>query len=733
MVTIEDGRAVAVHGDREAPLFEGYTCPKGRALPEIHANPGRLLHSLRKRPDGTHEPITSGQAVQEIADRLRDVIERHGPNAVAVYVGTSNIPYPTMGGMAGALMQAIGSTSYFSAATLDQPGTTVADAVHGIWLGGRTSFDEADTWLFVGTNPVISKQYLGENPARRLSRAVERGLRLVVIDPRRTETARRAAVHLQVRPGEDAAVVAGLLHVLLRDGMVDDEFARDHVTGLDVLRAAVAPFTPVLVAERAGVPAEAIVEAAHVLGRARTGGVGGGTGVSMGNPGSLVSYLLLCLQTVRGFWAREGDRVDRPNVLLPPNHARAQAFPPYRAWGFGQKLRVRGLEKTIAGLPTGALAEEILTPGEGQIRALFCIGGSPMMAWPDQRKTRRAMEDLELLVLTDVEYSPTARLADYVVATKMTFETPGMTQLSESIKYFHAGYGFSQPYAQYTPALIDPPAGSDLVEDWQLYYRLGRHLGLPLRWTRVFGVPTGYLEAPVEVVPLDMEHEPTTDELFEMMTAGSHVPLAEVKRHPHGHVFEELLDQRVGPADADCDARLDVGNPDLLSGLAPVAAAAAVAPTAGLPFLLVPRRENRVINSTGRTIPGLMRGRTWNPAFLHPSDLAALGLAPGDLAEIRSQHDAVVGVVEADADLRPGVVSMSHGFGANPGDPEDPRTDGASTNRLLRTDVGHDPLTGMPRMGALPVAVIPMSAGPSPAAGAPAAAAVGAGTVGAAP
>ena len=168
----------------------------------------------------------------------------------------------------------------------------------------------------------------------------------------------------------------------------------------------------------------------------------------------------------------------------------------------------------------------------------------------------------------------------------------------------------------------------------------------------------------------------------------------------------------------------------LLGSLAsgPEAGAGSVAPLPELPFLLVPRRENRVINSTGRTIPGLMRGRTWNPAFLHPSDLAALGLAPGDAVEIRSEHDAVVGIVEADADLRPGVVSMSHGFGANPDEPEDPRADGASTNRLLRTDVGHDPVTGMPRMGALPVAVTPLGAvdAVGASAGAPAAAPVGA-------
>jgi anaerobic selenocysteine-containing dehydrogenase len=300
-------------------------------------------------------------------------------------------------------------------------------------------------------------------------------------------------------------------------------------------------------------------------------------------------------------------------------------------------------------------------------------------------------------------------MAHYVVATKMSFETPGMTQLSESIKYFHAGYGFSQPWGQYTPALVDPPAGSDLIEDWQLYYRVAQRLGLPLKWNRVFGVPTGHLEAPIEVVPLDMEHEPTTDDLLELMAHGSHVPLEEVKRHPHGHLFEELLERLVAPADPACDARLDVGNGHLLGELAALRAQDHVAvrqeQQSERPFLLVPRRENRVLNSIGRGLPGLTRGRTHNPAFLHPDDLAALGLAPGDAAEIRSAHDAVVGIVDADPDLRPGVVSMSHGFGANPGEPEDPRRHGANTNRLLRTDVDHDPMTGMPRMGAVPVSV----------------------------
>ncbi|TMK58111.1 MAG: molybdopterin dinucleotide-binding protein, partial [Actinobacteria bacterium] len=157
----------------------------------MHANPDRLLHSLKRRADGTHEPISSAQAIEEIAERLAAVVDRHGPNSVALYIGTSNIAFPTMGGMAGALLTALGSTMFFSAATIDQPGQPVADALHGIWLGGRHGFDDVDAYLYAGTNPVISKQFLAENPAKRLARAVERGAKIIVIDPRRTETARR--------------------------------------------------------------------------------------------------------------------------------------------------------------------------------------------------------------------------------------------------------------------------------------------------------------------------------------------------------------------------------------------------------------------------------------------------------------------------------------------------------------------------------------------------------------
>jgi anaerobic selenocysteine-containing dehydrogenase len=704
LVTVDDGVVTAVSGDRDAPLFEGYTCPKGRALPAMHAHPGRLLRSLRRRPDGSHEEIATDEAIVEISDRLKAVVDEHGPDSVAAYTGTSSgVQHPTGSRVATALLRSLGSTSLYSAATIDQPGMLVADAYHGVWLGGRPSFDDADVWLFVGTNPIISKQYLEENPARRIARAVERGTKIVVIDPRRTETARRASLHLQPRPGEDAALIAGLLHVILREGWIDSDFVANHVQGLEELRAAVAPFAPQVVADRADVPVDRILEAAQLLGRARRAIAAPGTGASMSNPGPVVPYLLLALTSVRGFWAREGERIDRPNVLLPPNRARAQAHPPYAAMT-GRTMRVSGLEASVAGLPTGALAEEILTPGSGQIRALFNLGGSPATAWPDQALARRALEDLDLFVTTDVEYSPTARLADYVVATKLSLETPGTTQGTELIKYFHFGYGFARPFAKYAPVVVEPPNGADVIEDWQLYYRIAQRLGLQLSVVNFFGAPGGFEEAPLEMIPLDMEREPHIDELLEQMCRGSRVPLDEVKRYPHGHVFDELDDLRIDAAEPGNTARLDVGNADALAQLA-ASWRASAAVNAEFPYLLVPRRENRAMNTFGRTIPGLMPGRSYNPAFLHPDDMAALGLEGGDVVEIRSAHATILGVAEPDPELKRAVVSMSHGFGANPGEAEDPKTDGANTNRLLSSTVDHDPVTGQPRMGALPVSV----------------------------
>jgi anaerobic selenocysteine-containing dehydrogenase len=706
LVEIEDGRPVRVTGDRANPAYHGFTCAKGRQLPETLTHPDRLLHSLERGPDGRFAPIASEAAMDEIAARLSALIAEHGPRSVAIYVGTYSGPHPATNPFAMGWLLATGSRMLFTAATIDQPGKNIANALHGRWLAGSYVFDESDVWLLVGNNPLISISggIPPANPGRRLREAKERGMSLVVIDPRLTEVARFADVYLQPRPGEDPALLAAMLHVVIRDGLVDRDFVRDHAAGIAELEAAVAPFTPAFAAERAGVPVRELERAAHVFGSGKRGCGVAGTGPNMAPRGNLTEYLLLCLNTVCGYWRRAGERVPNPGALLPKAVPVAQAQPPRKAFGFGESLRVRGLGNSAAGLPTSALADEILTPGDGRIRALICVGSNPIAAWPDQHKTQRAMESLDLLVTLDMKLSATARLAHYVIAPKVSLEVPGLSLSMEALEQTYVGMGYSEPYAQYTPALAAPPVGSDVIEEWEFFYGLARRMGLPLRLFAARG-ETGVLRERGEAIAIDMARKPTTDEIYEQLVSSSRVPLAEVKRHAHGAIFADppITVEKGDPAST---ARLEIANADMLGELAAVAREGArVEVVRGRPYRLVSRRMPNAYNSSGRDLEGLTRGRPYNPAFLHPDDLAELGLAEGDAIRIHSDHASILGIATAAPELRRGVLSMSHAFGDVPARDGEFRKIGSTTGRLVDTEREFDPWTGIPRMSAIPVSI----------------------------
>jgi anaerobic selenocysteine-containing dehydrogenase len=225
-------------------------------------------------------------------------------------------------------------------------------------------------------------------------------MQLVVIDPRRTETAKRAAVHLQLRPGTDAVLLAGLIHIILAEGLLDVDFVAANAVGLDALRDGVAGYTPGFVAGVADVPVDRLLTAARIFGSGKRGGVVCSTGPSFSTHSNLSYYLALCLNTLCGRWAREGDKAPNPNVMLPAFQPRAQPYAPYPVVS-DRPMRVHGLMENASGVPTAALADEILLDGDGQIKVLLCLGGNPVLAWPDQEKTEAALRKLELLVVLD--------------------------------------------------------------------------------------------------------------------------------------------------------------------------------------------------------------------------------------------------------------------------------------------------------------------------------------------
>lgn len=696
-VTVDDvGRAVKVVGDVANPMYEGFSCKKGRSLPEQHAHPERLLHS-RRRTDEGFVPVPLDEALDDIAARVRDLLDSHGPRSIAMYTGTFSFMYATGNAMAKSFMQAIGSPMRFSSGAIDQPGKGIAKALHGSWNAGPQPFDAADTWMLVGANPTVSMwggipQY---NPAKRLREAKQRGMKLVVIDPRVTEAARVADIHLQCRPGEDPTILAGLLRVIITEGLVDQAFIADHVAGYDELTAAVEPFTPAYVEARADIPAADLVAAARMFASGRVGSVTAGTGPNMAPRGTLTEYLVAAIQTVCGRWLREGEPLPNPYVLLPRRQARAQADPPVPSHGYGEQLRIRGLGDNAGGMPTAALAEEILLEGDGQVRALFTVGGNPAAAWPDQLLAIEALESLDLHVTIDLKMSATAKLCDYVIAPRLSLEVAGTTMPNEGIwGYGAATTGYPAPYAQYAPAIVDPPVGSEVVEEWQFFYRLAQRMGLQLRFAGV---------------ELDMEVEPTADELLDIMHRSSRIPLDEVRRHRHGAIFDDP-DAVVGAAEPGWPHRLQVGHEMMMAELAEVAAEPLTGhggydPDAEYSHRLVSRRMPDVYNSSGRDIDALVARWRYNPAFMHPTDMADCGFDAGTVIEIDSGRATILGIVEPADDVKPGVISMAHSFGDVPKYDGEVRTIGSNTGRLSDVAATGDPISGIPWMSAIPVNV----------------------------
>lgn len=722
LVDVEDGRPVRVQGDRANPAYFGFTCAKGRSLPAQHAHPDRLLHSQKRMSDGSYAAIASERAMDEIAGRIQEIVAEHGPRSVALYPGTYSGPHPASIPAGVGWMLGLGSKMVFTSAAIDQPGKHVANAIHGRWLGGSDVFDESDVWLLVGNNPLISMSggIPPSNPGRRLRAARARGLKLIVIDPRRSEVARFADVYLQPKAGEDPTVLAAMLHVILREERYDAAFCEAHVAGFEALAEHVAEFTPAYAAARAGVDADEIEHAARTFAGDAPGGTQGearpekrvrgcgvaGTGPNMAPHGNLTEYLLLALNTVCGRWRREGEHVSNPGALLPRAVPKAQALPPRAGWGKGEALRSRDLVNSAAGLPTGALADEILHPGEGRIRVLVCIGSNPVAAWPDQLKTLDAMQALDLLVTLDMKMSATSKFADYVIAPRLSLEVPGLSVSSEAIEQTYVAHGYPEPYAQYTPAIVSPPAGADVIEEWEFFYGLSQRMGFGLTAYPI-RAETGVLRERREAYTFDMQQKPSTDEVLEGLMNGARVPLDEVRRHPHGRIFDDV-EIRVAPADPDCADRLDVGNTDMMDELAGVRVEDEGDDPA-YPFRLISRRLPNVYNSSGRDIARLTGRRPYNAAYFHPDDLARQGLARGDLVEIRTRRASIVGVAEPAPEVRPGVISMAHCFGDAPRDEGDPieaaRSIGANTGRLIDNEDVFDPHTGIPRMSAIPVAV----------------------------
>lgn len=687
-------KIVAIRGDRDHPMSRGYTCSKGRNWGHQYHDPGRLLYS-QKRTSRQHQlnTIDTEQALDEIAAKLRSIIDQHGPRAVAIYRGNGLSVSSNGDQVAHAWITGLGSPMDFSSMTLDQPSKIIAVGRHGVWGAGAHGFEGADVCMLLGNNPLISALNMTGAPpgwypgALKQERA--RGLKLIVIDPRRTETAAQADLHLAIKPGEDHVLLAAMIRLIIAEKLYDAAFCEQHTEGFEALRAAVEPFDLDYCAARTGLAATDIATAARLFAQCRRGTASSGTGPDMAPLPHLTEHLILALNTLCGRWNRAGDKVSATSLLTPNVAPPAQTLPfeflPLRLNPAAdtQVSRIRGVRQVFQEMPTAVAAEEILTPGDGQVRALIVIGGNPVMSWPDQQKTLAALEQLELLVCIDIVETATSRRADYVLPAAHALERAGLAEFTDRL--------YERPFGQYSEAIL--PRRGEVREEWRYLAGLARRLGTDIE---------------LAGGKLDVNNPDLSSlEVFELMypPASCKVAIREIARWEGGHLFEEFADITVSEPYPGIDNKLQLLPPEAAADLQtllsrPEAEDGHYGADGSFSHLFIVRRQKQVYNSSCHNFPGTPPG---NPAWVNPNDLAALGYREGEQVQLVSEHGAIEVIVRADKTLRPGVVSMSHCFGGDPQQSTAVEKNGSCAAQLVSVEKHYDPLMGMPVMSSFPV------------------------------
>ena len=702
-LSIDGDKLVGVVGDGTASPYGSYMCPKGRASVDFHNGAeNRLLNSLKRDAAGGYGELPASQALDEIAARLAALIAEHGPRSVAFYHGTGAYRSLLGGLLERALVSAIGSPNFFSTMTIDQSAKWVTAGRMGVMASGKPSTRDIDLAVIVGNNPLVSHQTYpfgpGESgaPGKSFAAAKARGARIVVIDPRRTETARYADLLIQPLPGHDAALFAAVAHILLRDGRYNKSFCDRFAAQLDELREAVAPFTPELAAQRADVPVEQIELLAKWLGEAQRPFVGSGSGPSMSAHSNLNDHMIETVNALVGGYRRAGDLVRNPGTLKPRVSVETVA-PAGRSWEKGVKCRTADIGTLYGELPTALLPQEILTPGPDKIRALIVFGGNPVTALGDPDRAVPAFKDLELLVSLDARMNETAQLAHYVIATSQHFERHDLSVSGDSL--------YPEAFAQYAPPIVPKPAGT--IHDWEFFWGIASRMGVPLTlkyWT--YGL--SYAAIPGGLA-LDMQRAPDAEGLIRYLCQHGDVSFEELQANPSG-LRPQRPPQYVQAA-ADNGVRLQLCPPDVAAELRTLLDEQ---PEHRYRYSLSCRRIMDAMNSAYRDAPRTLGKYPVNWAYMNPDDMRADGIAENAVIEIQSEAGRILGVARSESQLRRGVVSMSHLYGSL--DPStDPATQrGSHTGRLTSLARYLEPINFMPRFSGIPVDVRPAAEDPGP-------------------
>lgn len=723
-ITVQDQRVQRIRGHAADVFSAGYICPKAVALKDLHEDPDRLRTPLIRR-NGRHVPASWDEAWAEIAARLGPIRQAHGRDAVGLVVGNPAAHKIGLLTTIPRLAKGLGTRNVFTAATLDQmPRHVASGLLFGHWMSVPVpDIARTDLLIVLGANPVVSNGSMWTVPDfRGKARALQaRGGRLVVIDPRRTETAALADAHHFIRPGADVFLLAGMVHTLFEEDRVHLGRLQDLVEGVDAVRAAVQGFGAEAVAARCGMSADTIRTLARDLARTPRASIYARIGSCTQAYGSLASWLVDVLNTLTG-------HLDAPGGAMFP---KAAAFAANAAGtpGSGRGVamgrhasRVSGAPEVMGELPIGCLMEEIETPGPGQIRALVTLATNPVLSMPNGPRLSRALDRLEFMVSLDIYLNETTRHADVILPAAspledMHYDLP-FPQLSWRN---HARYSApvfprapGQPAEWETVLRLaaiaaggDPRRSAAEIDDEQFaqeaQMRFGDHAPAVLAATAGLRGPDRLLDVALRSGPYGDQFGRRPDGLnLERVQAAS--AAGGIDLGPLEPRLPELLRTPGGT--------VALAPPQLLADLERARRDLARAPD---PLVVIGRRDVRSNNSWMHNLPVLAKGPMRCTALLHPEDGRRLGLADGAMARIRRTtgdpgHSILV-QVELCNDMMQGVVSVPHGWGHDlPGARltlagERP---GANLNALLDENE-RDPLSGNAVLSGVPVEMLPAS------------------------
>jgi anaerobic selenocysteine-containing dehydrogenase len=645
-VQVEGGRVTGVRGDRDDPFSRGHICPKAAAIPDVMADPDRIREPMRRV--GEHwEPVSWEDALAEAAERITAIQEKHGRHAVGLYAGN-----PTVHGY-GAMLgipffsRALGGRSRFSATSVDQ----LPQMLAALEMFGHQSLfpvpdvDRTDLFLVLGANPIVSNGSLMTAPgiADRLAALRKRGGRLIVVDPRRTETAAIADRHVAVRPGGDAALLLGMLNVIFAEGLGRPGRLAEFTEGMDRLGAIAARYSPERVAARAGVAPDAIRSLAREFAAAPSAVCYGRVGISTQEFGAIASWLVVALNVVTGNLDRPGGAMfTTPAADLVAQSARRGSL-----GSFGRfRSRVRGLPEFGGELPVATLAEEIETPGEGQIRGLVTFAGNPVLSTPNGGRLDRALEGLEFLLSIDPYRNETTRHANLILPPTFGLERDHYDLIFYTVSVRNV--------ARYARAVVAPPPG--VRDDWDILL----DLALALQARRGDERPPGPGMTLREVKALGPKRM-----LDGIIRAGPHgLSLEKLESTPHG-IDLGALEPRLPARLFTPDRRIRLVPPVLEADLVRLDAALDAGPEASVKgaMLLVGRRQLRGNNSWMHNSARLVKGPPACTLLLHPEDAAARGIADGAEAIVRSRIGSIRVPVSVTDEVGTGVACLPHGWG----------------------------------------------------------------------